>query len=137
MVNRSGDQFFAGSAFSCEQHGDVAVCHHFHQLVDPLHRFAVPDHLIETHPGFETVSQVFVFRGEDVPLERFVDHDGKTLAINGFGEVVIGPVAHGFDRCIDRAIGRHDHDFRIRPFRFEAANEFDTADPRHFKISQY
>ena len=134
MVDRPGDEFLAGPAFSREQHRDIAVRHHFHQAVDPLHGLALADHLIEARPGFETVSELLVLGRQYVSLQRLVDHDGKPLAIDGLGKIVVGATAHRLDCRIDGPVGGHHHDFRIRPCVFEPTQELHTPDPRHPKV---
>ena len=84
VMDRTGDEFLSGSAFSREQDRDVALRHHVHQAVDALHGLAFADHLIEARPGFEAILELLVFDRQSVTLECFLDHEGNRSRSMGF-----------------------------------------------------
>ena len=135
-VNGLGGQSFAGPGLAGDQHGCVRGRHIPNQIEDLLHGQRLADHTFKTRALFILFSQVKVLADLGLMRDNLVDQDPELVGIEGFEQVVVGPVFHGLDGRGDRTVcGNHDNRhvgivFLHRPKHLQ------PADALHFNVHQ-
>jgi len=111
LVDRPGDQLFAGAAFPGNEHVGLGLGQLRDHLIDMLHGRAVADDHSEMHILLELVAEGLLlllhrsqFEGLGQRLQQFV-------VVERLGNVVVGALVHGVDGGLGgRICGNHDDD---------------------------
>ena len=111
-MNSSGDQLFAGAAFTLDQNsagitlGDLA--HHVEHL---LHMAAVTDNVFDAELAFMGGAQVSDLLAKLTGFERLLDDNRQFVEIERLVDIIIRTETHSLDSGLKHAKGRnHDHD---------------------------
>ena len=135
LVDRPGQQFFAGSGLAADQHRGVS-------LRPPGTRF--PEHgparatgpMMLSNPYFSSraLRRIAHLLDQPLVLERAVHDEDQLLVVDRLGDVVVGARLHGLDGRLHRAEGRDHHDGRLRMLGTDLLEQFHPGDFRHLQV---
>ena len=114
MINRAGDEFLAGAAFTGDERGGVAGGHLADELENLLHRLTAADDAQLVILGFEQGlvrhHLLHVARG----LERVGDDFLELQRVERLEQIIVGAELHRLDGRLRRAVGGHQNDEELR-----------------------
>ena len=112
IVDRMGDEFLAGAAFSLHQHGGAGGSDLRDGLEDALHRDGLPEDTVEGITIFDLTFQRGVFQLQLAAAESTFDEEIQRFKVQGLGDKVPRPPLHGLHGGIHAAVGGHHDDDR-------------------------
>ena len=135
VMNGPGDQFLARAALAVDQDRGVAFGHPADRLVDLLHGRRIahqPALVLLPHLGSERVH----FERKPPDLDGLAYQDVDLVEIEGLGDIVEGPAAHGFDRVLHGGLRGHDDDRHAAVLRLDLLERLEPAHARHADVHQ-
>ena len=135
VVNRTGDHLLARSAFSLQQHRDVAVRHLSRQLHHLLHFFPRADNLRE--PSFlfaQPCLEGFHLFLEANGMEGVADCEPQVVEAGRLGDKIVGPFPEGDDGVFQRAVGGHHDDAGHLARAVDGPQGVQPGDPRQMQV---
>ena len=131
VMQRVGNQLFAGAAFAGNQHGCLRVRGFAHHLKDAVHFRRFADNRLERLILPQFFLHPLVLEDKLAPLQRPLDNQRQPLKIQGFGEEVLRAVPHGRQGGIDTAVAcQHNHG-NARTFGSHLGKHFLAREHRH------
>ena len=137
LMDRLGDELFARTTFSQDEHCGIGRRHLFDHVEHPSHRRgftynvgrlkALAQLLLENNVFFFQPAQ---FKG---PLDFFLQVIDQHAP---FGQIVIRPFLDGLDSGFLRSKGRHQDAYRRLSQTFRPLDQFQTVFTRHSKIGE-
>ncbi len=112
-------QILSGSALAGHEDGGIALGDLQRETFDQVHLFRHADNTIESELLLKTCPEYPIVLRESTHLQRSADDDLEFIVVHRFGDVVIGPLVHGFHGGLHRSIsGDNQHrDLRHMLFR--------------------
>ena len=127
QVNRLGDDFFSGSAFSLKQHRRTTGGHLSDQVKNLQHGLALAHDVFEVVALLKGALQLYVFLCGTTPSHGSAYIGEEFLVVPRFLNEVCGPGLHGAHRIFDGAVcGDHD-DGEMRIVRADIGENFHSA----------
>ncbi len=125
-------QLFACTAFTVNEHGGLAGGHAFDRAQQSHH----PRVLAEQRPVLHlmdglTGSNPFLTACFEIGDRPFQHVHGKRLQ-----QILAGPEFHGLDGRLNRPVGRHEDDRRLRSPRLHFLDQIETGQAGHTQIRQ-
>ena len=114
-VDRPGDELLAGAALAQQQHGGVALGDRADLAHGLLHDPRAPQDSVQPLLPLDLRAQPLVLAAQPVVVERSTHGHGDLGQLEGLRQVVIGALAHGLDRGLERAERGHQDDARRGP----------------------
>ena len=102
-----------------------------------FHDLAVADQLLKRLLAFAFPLQSVIFPNQTAALQRFLKADHQRVMIKGFGDEIIGTVAHGFNGGFNPAECRHHDDGQVRVVPFDQLQKLQTVHFGHFNVGQH
>ncbi len=106
------EKFLARAALSQEKHAHLRVGRSPGYLQDLGDLRADADDVAV--PGLDLGAEAFNLAPQPLAFKGLADDEGERLHVEGFGEEVIGPIFHGFDRRMNGPVRRHHDDGKSR-----------------------
>jgi len=137
FVNGGGDQLLARPRLARDEHAGSRRGDLRDGLEDRIHGSGTPHDVGEAVFLSEAGAQQACFLAQATVLELARHHQGQLAHIDGFGEVVSGPGAHGSHGRLDLAEGRHDHHGQIGIQLVQLAQQLDSVHAGHLEIGHH
>ena len=135
-VDRGGTELFPGAAFPGDEYRRRRRRRALYDPIDRLHRERAPDQPAELIAP-ELFLEGFHRVGELAPLERVAHGHAQALARQRLDDEVEGPLAHRFDRGIDRALRGDDDHFGRQSALFDLAQDVDAVHVGEIDIQRH
>ncbi len=134
VVNRAGDELFAGAGLAGDEDGALGVGHELGAADDFFHRAAAPDDPVVTELLVALVDEVPVLRAEPLMIERAADDDQQLVDLERLLQIIERAELHRLDRAFDGRVGGHHQN--LRPLAFgrradQLADQLQAAKLRH------
>ncbi len=136
LVERLGEQLLAGAALAEEQHRGGGGGHLADRLEDRQHLRALAHQVVEAVLVLEPLAQRARLLHEALPLQGLLEDDLQLLDVDRLAEVVLGAELHRLDRRLDRAVGGHDDDHRLRAHLLDLREQLDPVHARHAQVGE-
>ena len=129
-----GDQFLPGPGFAVDQNGGVGGCDARGYVQGSQQRGGGTDDGFKSVFLVQAAAENLNLFQQTVMLQRPLDQRFEFVGVNRFGEIVVGPGLHGFDRGLHGPVGRH-YDYGglriVQPYLLE---QFDSGDSRKMEV---
>src|SRR5579859_1989397 len=136
-VHGAGDEFFAGAAFSIDQHRSTRVLKAGDHAEDFLDARGRADDTVNGSFGIGALAQEFVLFDE-ADFFRHAPQEQPQLFQWGkrLGDVVVGPEFHGLDGSFNGAVAGHQGNFSARQKLFHPLQKFQARHVGHDHVAK-
>jgi hypothetical protein len=136
-VQGAGHEFLARATLAIDQHRRVRGGDLLHDAEHGLHRAVRADHVLDPKAAAQLFAQARVLVQQSRALEGARQCQQQDLAIEGFGQIVEGTLAHGFHRRANAAVGGHEHDTGARLLALDFLQERHARQVGHLEIGEH
>ena len=112
-MNGACEEVLTCSTFSRDEHGGVGLRDLLGEAFDKFHLLGDADHPVEAELFMQPCSQGTIVLSELSNLQRAGDDDFQLFIVDGFGDVVVGALLHGFDGGFHGSVSGHDEDRHV------------------------
>ena len=128
------DQLLAGAGFAGDEHGGAARPGAVHKGQHVADGPAAPDDLVLAVAFLKAFAQKLVLPVRPGQLGGVLDGQQQLVVGKRLGDVVEGPVAHGFDGAFDGPEGRHDQHRDVGPVLLDPLQHLAPGDAGHLHV---
>ena len=136
-VEGPGHELLPRAALPVDEDGGARAGHLVDDAEDLLHAPVGAHQVLHPEPPPQLLPQAPVLAHEPGALDGPGHGEEQHVAVEGLGEVVEGPLAHGLDRGVDAAVGGHEDDARARLLALDLLEEGDTGEVRHLEVGEH
>src|ERR1035437_6764232 len=137
MINRAGDEFLAGAAFTGDERGGVAGGHLTDELENLLHRLTATDDAEFVILGFEQRLIRHDLLHVVCGLERVGDDFLELQRVERLEQIIVGAELHRLNGRLRRAVGGHQNDEELRIGGADPAERFESVHTAHAHIHEH
>ena len=126
-VDRARDELLARPALPLDEDRRPRGTRQADEVEDLPHRLGLSDDPAQSVLARELLLQAPVLLRQAPRLRPLADRHQDFLVLEGLGDVVERPLAHGLDRALDRRVRGHDHDDRVRVPAADLAQDLEAG----------
>ena len=137
LVNRPGNQLFAGAALPHNQDSSLELRHLLDERVDSPHLLTTAHDLAEHLLLLQLLLEGIDSPAQGLPLLQLTDGKQDFVRLERLGNVVVGPLLHGLHRGVHGPVGRHDDNGAVDPPRIQLVQKVQAAHLRHQDVGEH
>ena len=134
LMQRAGDQFLAGAALALNQHGAVGRRDELERVDDLLHLRGGADYPLKAEFFVEPAIELGIAADEPDARGGLLHGRPQLVDVERLGKVSVGPVLHGGDGRVDRAVPGDDDHFGVGQLLLALAKDLEAVDFVHLHV---